>query len=450
MSSLHAFVCARSPAALNHLLACKATGRRRAGSRPNSRPTSRPNSRPSSRPSSRPGSAAGNEQTISLQVPPDETSIQVRIALNETVEDLLWKALADRPLHPPDFFIRCRSSDGEVHIPARGELLQQLIAQYEQFEVCAKGFYQVELMRPSLDQLFGFSVEAELVEPAAGTQAAPGSPLPELCVYVSRVETNSAAEQQQLGRADEILVINGALVSELDMMYIESVLQEELGLCMMLRTSRPVQGAASAPLFASFDLPPDEYIESLVCPPPPPDNHMSDEMIGRLIAPPPAPTNQLLPQQCSIDTQVTSVSELCDPPWLPTAQPSSTAPAAGITSGCTPSPTPPPPPPPTQLTALGSEDSNEHVQPLLLSPLPPPPQADSFDFDPTQSVLSDTDRLKKVIDELLQTEQAYVQVRDLAPPPLTFCSTPPPAPPPSPPSSHRSSVSSSENVSPKS
>lgn len=39
-------------------------------------------------------------------------------------------------------------------------------------------------------------------------------------------------------KGDEIMVINGAIVSDLDMMYLESVLQEELSLCMMMRSSR--------------------------------------------------------------------------------------------------------------------------------------------------------------------------------------------------------------------
>lgn len=37
-------------------------------------------------------------------------------------------------------------------------------------------------------------------------------------------------------KGDEIMVINGAIVSDLDMMYIESVLQEELALCLMMRS----------------------------------------------------------------------------------------------------------------------------------------------------------------------------------------------------------------------
>ena len=45
------------------------------------------------------------------------------------------------------------------------------------------------------------------------------------------------------------MVINGAIVSDLDMMFIESVLQEELTLCMMLRSSRP---GASSPAAVSI------------------------------------------------------------------------------------------------------------------------------------------------------------------------------------------------------
>lgn len=52
-------------------------------------------------------------------------------------------------------------------------------------EVRAKLLYQVELSRSSLDQMWGFSVEAELVENADRQD--------ELCCYVSRVEERSVA-----------------------------------------------------------------------------------------------------------------------------------------------------------------------------------------------------------------------------------------------------------------
>lgn len=54
-------------------------------------------------------------------------------------------------------------------------------------EVCAKILYQVELQRTALEQMWGFSVEAELIENADRQD--------ELCCYVSRVEDKSVAMQ---------------------------------------------------------------------------------------------------------------------------------------------------------------------------------------------------------------------------------------------------------------
>ena len=133
---------------------------------------------------------------------------------------------------------------------------------HEVLEVCAKILYQLELNRLNVDTMWGFSIEAELVENKDKQD--------ELCCYVSRVEERSVASSNGkqrvdyyiknvkkylssiydykinsmlkkitgLMKGDEIMVINGAIVSDLDMMFIESVLQEELTLCMMLRSAR--------------------------------------------------------------------------------------------------------------------------------------------------------------------------------------------------------------------
>jgi len=78
-------------------------------------------------------------------------------------------------------------------------------------------------------------------------------------------------------------VINGAIVSDLDMMYLESVLQEELALCMMMRSSR-----TEPPDLAGIMRATDDIIESLVCPPPPSEPPViSEEMISGLIVPAP-------------------------------------------------------------------------------------------------------------------------------------------------------------------
>lgn len=78
------------------------------------------------------------------------------------------------------------------------------------------------MTRENLTTLFGFSVESELYQD-------------DLRVYVSRVESQSMAAFQSLRRGDEIVVINGAFIQDLDMMYVESVLQEESALCLTIR-----------------------------------------------------------------------------------------------------------------------------------------------------------------------------------------------------------------------
>jgi T-lymphoma invasion and metastasis-inducing protein 1 len=74
-----------------------------------------------------------------------------------------------------------------------------------------------------------------------------------------------------------------AIVSDLDMMYIESVLQEELSLCLMLRSSRTEPPALSAALAAA-----DAAIAQLVCPPPPTDpDFLTEDALSNLIVPAP-------------------------------------------------------------------------------------------------------------------------------------------------------------------
>jgi len=84
-------------------------------------------------------------------------------------------------------------------------------------------------------------------------------------------------------KGDEIMVINGALVGDLDMMYIESVLQEELSLCLMIRSCR-----AEPPDVACLQRTTDDLIDSLVCPPPPSDALITDDVISNLIVPAPS------------------------------------------------------------------------------------------------------------------------------------------------------------------
>lgn len=309
VSSLHAHVSAGSPSLLSNVM-----NSGRASSLRKRQSSAGQLSRHSSI-GSRPSSAAGygqistsNDLVITLQViyPNEELPIPVKISALDTVEDLLWQVCNDRQLTPSDHYLQCnRIIDNERYVPHRTEIIKQHHLEVDIWRVQQKTLYQVELCRNALEQLFGFSVEAELVESAytnqlnAAAAAAsasnqlnaggglnqtanptldgqvpcsnqPATGYDELCVYVSRVEENSLAEKQGLYRGDEIMVINGNIVSELDMMYIESVLQEELSLCMMLRSCRDLSQTEAANQFglgAELDLAglqtSDEYISSL-------------------------------------------------------------------------------------------------------------------------------------------------------------------------------------------
>ncbi|XP_065163413.1 protein still life, isoform SIF type 1 isoform X5 [Atheta coriaria] len=271
VSSFHAFICARSPSLLNNLLAGRGATKRRPPM------LSRSNSG-SSRRSMQMNSREESENTVKVSLPDNATAtVYVREAMS--VEEFLASACSRKNLNSTEHFIRVKKrrdmEDHNYFVPHRSDLIATYLHTHEVVEVCAKILYQVELSRSTLEQMWGFSVEAELVENADRQD--------ELCCYVSRVEDKSVAMQNGIIKGDEIMVINGAIVSDLDMMYLESVLQEELALCMMMRSSR-----TEPPEVASILRSTDDIIESLVCPPPPSEPPViSEEMISGLIVPAP-------------------------------------------------------------------------------------------------------------------------------------------------------------------
>ncbi|VVC99512.1 unnamed protein product, partial [Leptidea sinapis] len=224
VSSFHAFICARSPSLLNNLLAGRGATKRRA---PNLSRSNSGSSRRSMQMSREDGEAAVR---VSL---PEGTTATVGVRDGMSVEEFLASACVRRSLNPLEHFVRVKKrrdmEDHNYFVPHRSDLIETYLHTHEVVEVCAKILYQVELQRTTLEQMWGFSVEAELIENTERQD--------ELCCYVSRVEDKSVAMQNGIIKGDEIMVINGAIVSDLDMMYLESVLQEELSLVMMMRYS---------------------------------------------------------------------------------------------------------------------------------------------------------------------------------------------------------------------
>ncbi|XP_037944239.1 protein still life, isoforms C/SIF type 2-like [Teleopsis dalmanni] len=170
------------------------------------------------------------EKTFKVAMPENAYStVYLRDAMS--VEEFLASACARRNLNPMEHFVRVKKrrdmEDHNYFVPHRNDLIENYLHNHEFVEVCMKILYQVELQRTTLEQMWGFSVEAELIENAERQD--------ELCCYVSRVEDKSVAMHNGIIKGDEIMVINGAIVSDLDMMYLESVLQEEQSLSMMMR-----------------------------------------------------------------------------------------------------------------------------------------------------------------------------------------------------------------------
>ncbi|XP_026485958.2 protein still life, isoform SIF type 1 isoform X3 [Vanessa tameamea] len=372
VSSFHAFICARSPSLLNNLLAGRGATKRRA---PNLSRSNSGSSRRSMQMSREEGEAAVR---VSL---PEGTTATVGVREGMSVEEFLAAACARRSLNPLEHFVRVKKrrdmEDHNYFVPHRSDLIETYLHTHEVVEVCAKILYQVELQRTTLEQMWGFSVEAELIENAERQD--------ELCCYVSRVEDKSVAMQN----GDEIMVINGAIVSDLDMMYLESVLQEELSLVMMMRSSRTEPPELSGVMRAATD----DIIDSLVCPPPPSEPPViSDDMISGLIVPAPAWSKELYSPEAETHGDATTTG----PPKVSSR--TNSFEIENLLKKC---------------GRVRVRQSAEQVTGWCRSP------ADTRRGSPTGSLtsaavtpsrhLSDADKLRKVLMELVDTERAYVK-----------------------------------------
>ncbi|XP_078039922.1 guanine nucleotide exchange factor still life isoform X3 [Augochlora pura] len=366
VSSFHAFICARSRSLLNNLLSGRGATKRRPPL------LSRSNSGSSRR--SLQISSRDDEKSVKVCVPENQlVSVLLRDAM--TVEEFLASACNRKNLNPMEHFVRVKKrrdmEDHNYFVPHRTDAIDTYLHTHEIVEVCAKILYQVELQRNTLEQMWGFSVEAELIENSDRQD--------ELCCYVSRVEDKSVAMQNGIIKGDEIMVINGAIVSDLDMMYLESVLQEEIGLCMMMRSSRTEPPDLTGTMRVT-----DDIIESLVCPPPPSDPPVSEEMISGLIVPAPGWSKESIVQDCTS-----------------TLHPDSGKQASSRTNS---------------FEIENLLKTAEQVTGICRSP------GETRKSSPTGSVvsshsqamtpsrqLSDAEKLKKVILELIETERTYVK-----------------------------------------
>ena len=136
-----------------------------------------------------------DHQVPILHPPPRQSSQSVHkvvtVFLRDamTVEEFLAAGCIKKGLSPVEHFIRVKKRrdmpNMNYFVPHRSDLIETYLSTHEVVEVCAKILYQVELARNTLNTMWGFSVEAELVENNEKQD--------ELCCYVSRVEDRSVA-----------------------------------------------------------------------------------------------------------------------------------------------------------------------------------------------------------------------------------------------------------------
>ena len=100
-------------------------------------------------------------------------------------------------------------------------------------------------------------------------------------MFISEIEKGGMAYHQDLHIGDELLVINGRVVCDQDMLFIENLLHSATTLTMTIRSCR----ALFAQNQAMVDT--NRYIDQLTCPPPPSQTRLTDEMIDDLIVPAP-------------------------------------------------------------------------------------------------------------------------------------------------------------------
>ncbi|CAG5118110.1 unnamed protein product, partial [Candidula unifasciata] len=192
-----------------------------------------------------------------------------------SVQDLLEMTCSKRHLNPRDHYVRIKplgSTDNTFVIPDKHENIKKL--RYDAIEVCQKCIFQMELTKPTKDGMFGFAVEAELAEDYDRDD--------ELRVFVCDVTKDGVADKRGLIVGDEIMVINGKIVSELDMVYIETLLHESRTLFLTVRSMR-----TQPPRSNFIQRHTDAYIDKMVVPPPPHQSRLSEKSIGNLIVPAP-------------------------------------------------------------------------------------------------------------------------------------------------------------------
>ncbi|MEQ2309796.1 hypothetical protein AMECASPLE_002262 [Ameca splendens] len=174
--------------------------------------------------------AAASDMQTCVRMP-DGLTVQVPIRKHQTASDLLCVACKVKQLDPDLHCIRLHRQAGqdvEVRSLAPGELLHNVV--WDQLEVVSANVFTLHMRRPSSAADFGFAITGHIDSQKNSR------------IFVSEVLPDGLACGEGLRPGDEILVLNGRCVSPLDLTLIQSLFAEQ-SLDLRLRRDGPTQPA---------------------------------------------------------------------------------------------------------------------------------------------------------------------------------------------------------------
>ncbi|XP_053488305.1 rho guanine nucleotide exchange factor TIAM2 isoform X1 [Ictalurus furcatus] len=146
---------------------------------------------------------------------PDYQAVTVALSEQHTVTELLNTACKARNLDPSVHCLRlrrCLDDQTEIWTPAPHELLQDLL--YDELEVSALSVYTLHMTKHTCTGDFGFAVTGHV------------DGLSHSRIFVTEVLSDGIAFGEGLRPGDEILVLNGCQVSSLDLSLIQTLFSE--------------------------------------------------------------------------------------------------------------------------------------------------------------------------------------------------------------------------------
>ncbi|XP_070835442.1 rho guanine nucleotide exchange factor TIAM2-like isoform X1 [Chaetodon trifascialis] len=160
-------------------------------------------------------SISGATDVLTCVHMPDGLTVQVPVRRDQTAADLLSAACKVKQLDPGLHCLRLHrrvGQDAEVRFVASGELLRDVVN--DQLEVVPLNVFTLHMSRPSGSGDFGFAVTGHIDSQRNSR------------IFVSEVLPDGLAFTEGLRPGDEILVLNGRCVSGLDLALIQTLFAE--------------------------------------------------------------------------------------------------------------------------------------------------------------------------------------------------------------------------------